>query len=391
MLSAKQSNYNFWLINAASYVTLFVVTLQVFRDMPTASTGFWAVFFFACFGVGLALFLRLLDRPRLIHVYLAVQTLFTLAVYFIAPAGALEVQTLYFILSAQAMLALPFWQGIYWIVILSGVTFFGAINARGWGLFLGALAASGGYLFFALFGASLKQAEKAKEQSQALLIDLHKANAQLKAYAVQAKQLAVSEERNRIAREVHDSLGHRLTVAVVQLEGAKRLVHAEPDKSATMIDSMRTELKEGLADLRLSVKSLRQDAAEPLQAALASLAQQFELATGTTVHLNLEDVPQLSEPSYHALFRVAQEGLTNVQKHADAQNIRLNLIEEDTDVALSVVDDGNGLNQALSADGYGIQGLKERAAALSADLKLIELEEGGSKLTMRIPKEQAYV
>ena len=383
----KRSSYNFGLINTASYITLCVIMLQVFRDMPTNGTRFASSFLFVLFGVGLALFLKTENKPRLVHLYLAIQTLLTLGVFFIAPKGALEVQTLYFILSAQAMLFLPLRQGFYWLAMLTLVTFLGAFSAEGIGLLLGSLAASGGYMFFGLFGASLKQAEEAKRKSQDLLENLYEANAQLKAYAAQEQQLAISEERNRISREMHDSLGHRLTVAVIQLEGAKRLMDTKPEQSSEMIDTTRAELKEGLNELRSSIRALRKPYEEPLELAIAKLAEQFQTATGLKVKVDLVDTVPLPKAVHHALFRAAQEGLTNIQKHAEADNVMIELKQTEQSVCLRVTDDGRGLKEASEVDHYGIQGLKERAEKLGGSLILetTTLEDSSlSKTTLSI-------
>lgn len=383
-------NYNFWLINFAAYIVITVVSLQVMQDLTSTSTRIWAGAFFILFTLVLTSFLRLLRHIKILHLYFSIQTCITLAIYFLAPQGTLEVQTLYFILSAQAMLALPYKKGLYWLVVFTLLTFFGAIYARGWGLFLGSLAASGGYLCFALFGASLRRAEMAKEHSNVLLTELQTAHKQLSSYATQAKQLAISEERNRIAREMHDSLGHRLTVAIVQLEGAKRLVNTNPETSADIIDNMRTELKDGLNELRYSISDLRHDREDSIQVALSNLAQQFELSTGIPVVLEIDYVRDLSDAHYHTLYRTAQEGLTNIHKHAQARTIKLNLKEIDQHITLVLSDDGIGLTPKKDYEHYGIQGLEERALALSGSISL-ESNEYGTTLSLSIPLSGANV
>ncbi|MGH2521739.1 MAG: sensor histidine kinase, partial [Anaerolineales bacterium] len=293
--------------------------------------------------------------------------------------------TLFFVLSAQVMLLLPSRPAALWIVAFILMTGIGFVGSFGWIGLPWLLPNIGGYLFFATFGNLWRQAELARRRSQQFLEELQVAQRQL-------QDLAVAEERNRLAREMHDSLGHRLTVAIVQLEGAQRLIPADPERAARMISAMREQLKEALDELRLTVATLRAPSESgegaPLGPALTRLAQTFQDSTGLTLHLDLpQALPDLPEAHRLALYRAAQELLTNVQRHATASQVWLDARPANGNITLTVADDGKGFgDQAQVGDGgFGLRGLRERAAQLGGELVLEARSGGGAQVRFRLP------
>ena len=209
-------------------------------------------------------------REPVRHGYFAAQTALAVGLLTTQP-NAFAAPILFFVLSAEVMVTLPTARGLAWIGAFLAITYFNAallsdpLNAL-----VFALPYAGGFLFFGTLGKALSDAQASRQESQRLLAELRAAQSQLEG-------LAVAEERNRLARELHDALGHRLTVAVVQLEGAQRLIPTDPERAGRMIGAMREQMKEALADLRRSVAELRAPAGEalPLGAALPRLAPEF--------------------------------------------------------------------------------------------------------------------
>lgn len=391
MSKRPSPDYNFFLLNVAAYITWAATAINVTRNITPGEGWFghgriFALILFLLFGILLAYFLRLEQNPTYVHLYFLAQSTLILAIYAQDPPQTLNIQILFFVLSSQSMLFLPVRQGFLWVMYFFLATVLGEVHADGWQGYLSYLIFLGGYVLFAAFGNALAQAIFARRQSQQLLEELQEAHKQLKAYALQVQQLAVSEERNRLAREVHDALGHRLTVAVVQLEGAQRLIPKEPERAAVMVGNMRKELKEALSDLRQTVADLRLSATDdlPLSVALIRLTQSFQEATGLTIHSDIPaDLPDLPASYRHTLFRAAQECLTNVQRHAQAQNVWLALAVVDEMITLTVRDDGqNGLPEIRKGH-YGLQGLQERAGQLNGRLYL-NSQNDGAQITLQL-------
>ncbi|MCB9007980.1 MAG: sensor histidine kinase [Ardenticatenaceae bacterium] len=387
-----RSNYSFWLLNAAAYLTWLGILIAALPEIEALPGRTMVLVLFGLFFVGLSVYAFLEERPLQVHLYLLFQLIIAVAISMQVPERAASgISTFLFILSAQAMLFLPLIPGLIWIVVFIAATWaaaffaFDAIHANDF------VAILGGYLFFGTFGAGLRQANEARKHSQRLLAELQEAHEQLRAFTSQAQQLAVAEERNRLAREMHDALGHRLTVAVVQLEGAQRLIPTAPERSASMIEAMRGQLKEALAELRQTVSALRSPVGASaingsLETAVAHLVQTFQEATGLTVNLTIpEELPLLPESHHLALYRAAQESLTNVQRHAKAQQAWLVIGADDDHITLTVSDDGQGFGDEGADGRFGLIGLRERAKKLGGSLTLTAAKEGGAQLRLQLP------
>jgi signal transduction histidine kinase len=232
------------------------------------------------------------------------------------------------------------------------------------------------------------RADVARRESQTLLAELQEAHQKLQDYALRAEELAVVEERNRLAREMHDTLGHRLTVSSVQLEGAQRLCTQDHHKAAEMIGTVREQIREALAELRRTVATLRApiEADLHLRSSLRRLMANFEEITGLTIHQVLpEKMPDMPETHRLTLYRAAQEALTNVQRHAQASQVWLVLSISAGGITLLVGDDGQGLSSSADEMGFGLRGMSERAAQLEGELYIEPRQGGGTQLSFHLP------
>jgi signal transduction histidine kinase len=322
------------------------------------------------------------------HLYLGVHGVLVAALMFLQPGWTMY-PVLYIPPIMWAILGLSVRLGAYWTAAYAVVTAVSFAVGMNLGEGLIALFLYGVlYAFMGTFAIALARADAARRESQTLLAELQEAHRQLQDYAVRVEELAVVDERNRLAREMHDTLGHRLTVAAVQLEGAQRLIPQDPERAAGMIGVVREQISEALSELRRTVATLRAPVEEDLhlRQALRRLANHFAQATGTTVHLMLpEQRPELPDVHRLALYRAAQEALTNVQHHAQARDVWLQLTQHDGMIALLVGDNGIGLQMGDGWSGFGLRGLRERAAQLGGEFFLEPRPGGGTQLHFRLP------
>lgn len=321
--------------------------------------------------------------------YLAVETILVMGLVALHPFF----WALGFSLSATIPSAYPNRFGALWIALLAllvGVILNLSFAIGGSEGLLWTLVLASGYAAFGYVSYSWTRAEEAQYEAQTLLEDLQEAHRRLQAYADRVEELAVADERNRLAREMHDTLGHRLTVAAVQLEGAQRLILDDPERAARMVNTVREQVREALSELRRTVATMR----TPLEAdlslphALNRLVAGFEQATDLVVHTTLpEEMVPLPDTHRLALYRAAQEALTNVQRHAQAREVWLQLASWDGWIELQVSDDGAGIPAGAVAarGGFGLRGLRERAAQLGGALVLEARPGGGTRLTFRVP------
>jgi signal transduction histidine kinase len=241
-----------------------------------------------------------------------------------------------------------------------------------------------GFAFTVVFTIITKQAVLGRRREEALRRELEAANARLRAQAEQAEELATTRERNRLAREIHDGVGHYLTVVKTQLDAAAALLPAQPDRAREGVVKAARLTAEALDDVRRSVGALRTDAARPpLPDALKELAAHGEPAPT----LAIEGQPRpLAAGVEHALYRAAQEGLTNIRKHARATNALVRLdFRLPQRVVLELADNGVGASAGHGAPGFGLRGLRERIELLGGTVNSGNRLEGGFALRVEVP------
>lgn len=372
-------------------VTEFFVALEFFVFSQPGPGFVLAIIIFSLYALFFVLIFFFDQRPAVVNTLFGMAlSLVAIALWFI-PGSSTNFLVLAYPIAALATIYLPLWNGLVWVIGL--YTAFQIFISVQFGLeeFVSNLAAIGAFAAYAFVGALVRRSNQAYYGIEALYEELRDTHDQLKAYSQSVRELAVSEERNRLAREMHDSLGHSLTVAVVQLEGAERLIPIDPDRAAGIIIDMRQQLKVSLGELRKTLAQLREppEAAPKvgnLVLALAELGSTFTQATGLETKLSLPDnLPQLTAEQRLAFYRVAQEGLTNVQRHAGATRAWVSLINDHEKITLVVADDGVGLPDERPDGRFGLQGLAERARVLDGTFKISRRVNGGTELTFSLP------
>jgi signal transduction histidine kinase len=227
---------------------------------------------------------------------------------------------------------------------------------------------------------------KARTEMEALAGRLGDANEQLRVQAAEIGELAKVQERNRIARDIHDVLGHYLTVVHVQLEAAKTLFKREPETARAAILKAQALTREGLSEVRRSVSLLRDSSSteRPLLAAIEKLASECK-ADGIHAAVRLRGTPRaLPEPVEITLYRAAQEALTNVRRHARASKLDIELaFASGSGIRLRVEDDGVGSD--LLNQGFGLVGLRERAESVGGTMSVRSALGHGFTLEIELP------
>jgi signal transduction histidine kinase len=219
------------------------------------------------------------------------------------------------------------------------------------------------------------------------------ANEQLQQYAATFEELAISGERNRLARELHDTLAHSLSAAAVQLEAVRSLWSTQPDRARRILDQADDTVRTGLAEARRALQALR---ASPLQdlgliLAVRDLAESAAQRSGAELELHLPDelqeYPSLSVEQ--GVYRIAQEALENVVRHACARSLHVRLEETEGEIRLTVEDDGLGIHvEAVppprdeAGDHLGIRGMRERAHLIGGQLEISSPAGQGTRVRL---------
>jgi signal transduction histidine kinase len=370
---------------AAMYITIAAfsfVTLISVNSLWT--TGYWLPYV-----IGVVIFAIVSDRgarrphPGLgfVIAFVLVQTFIVIVLTVLSDYFFLTTM-LSFLIVAAAQGDLPRSQSyVLALFVLSAVTLAYAIGA---GLNAAAQIFFGlgaGFVFIVVFTELAESERQARQQ-------LQQANQQLAEYAEQVEQLATMRERNRLAREVHDTLGHYLTVINVQLEVVTKLIDSNPVRAKEAATKAKQLASEGLNEVRRSVAALRPTPLEdkPLSEAIRALIETSRDAGLMVTFEQTGSAHALSPEIETVLYRATQESLTNIRKHAHASAANVRLAYDANAVSVRVRD--NGLGRKGGEDNVGLSALRERAAALNGTVMAENHLEGGFVLEVTLPLEQ---
>jgi two-component system, sensor histidine kinase and response regulator len=201
------------------------------------------------------------------------------------------------------------------------------------------------------------------------------------------EKLAMYQERHRLAREIHDSLGHSLVALNVQMETALTLWQQDPEKAHTFLKDAKKLGSKTLQAVRQSVSQMRSDSVQGqlLEAAITKLIGEFQTTTGILPDCDIDLSLPLSNELSTGVYRVLQEGLTNICKYAEATMVSIQIGPQDKYLQLILKDNGNGFQRDRIEAGFGLKGMKERATELGGNLEILTAPQEGCQLTAHFP------
>lgn len=227
-------------------------------------------------------------------------------------------------------------------------------------------------LLFVLFMILLFTGQKAENRRiRRLNEQLNQANSRLRDYAFELERMAEVRERNRLAREIHDTLGHTLTGIIMGSDAALALFDAIPEEAKKRIGTVAQAARDSLNDVRRSIKALRPDALEntSFAEALEALISNFKAATSAEVRFDQRAGPLfLAQDEEDTLYRVLQEGMTNAVRHGRATEIDISLTRRDSLLTIDIRDNGCGCGDGPPEEGFGLRHMRERLELLGGSL-----------------------
>lgn len=228
-----------------------------------------------------------------------------------------------------------------------------------------------------LYEENLRQYHLIQEQNKAL-----------EQYANQVERLTLLEERNRMARELHDTVGHTFTSVIMGMDAVSYLLDVAPDKAKEKLEVLRQVTRNGLDEVRRNIHQIApQDEEGTFPQQMSRLAHEFAVHTGTKVNIDLEgEEYELPKQVQMTLIRCLQEALTNSKRHGQAGTVEIRLAFREDQVTLLVSDDGIGSDRL--AAGFGLTAMRERLEALQGKLEVTSAKDGGTQVRCRIPISQ---
>ena len=216
---------------------------------------------------------------------------------------------------------------------------------------------------------------------------LMQANLQLNRHAQTMEELATSRERNRLARELHDTLAHTLSSQILTLEALKISPPHEKSEMDTALTDMIASAREGLTETRRALKNLRAKQLDDLglQHTLIYLMEDAGTRAHVEIDLDLSDpMPDIPADIEQSIYRIAQEGIENILRHASATKISLSLKHNKNTIICILMDNGKGFDtNVVSEEKHGVRGMRERALESGGELRINSSAKRGTKITVK--------
>lgn len=210
-----------------------------------------------------------------------------------------------------------------------------------------------------------------------------KSRQRAEALADQVETLAAALERTRLARDIHDSLGHTLTSLDTRLAVAQKLRQVDPEKSAQAMDTAKLLARQCIEDVSRALKTMRQSDFDLYQA-LTALMEQLRYNQSLKVQWEI-NLPKLSLQTSHQIYCIVKEGVINIQKHADASEVLFQAQSTSENIILELRDDGRGIDPTILHSGFGLQGMRERAKMLGGKLLVNSSPGAGTQIKVILP------
>ncbi|MCP6760141.1 MAG: response regulator [Fischerella sp. CENA71] len=233
--------------------------------------------------------------------------------------------------------------------------------------------------------------QRQNERLQQAEADLRRALEQERELNQRIEEMTANEERNRIARDIHDSLGHSLVALNIQMETALHLWKDAPQKAYEFLVEAKKLGSTALNAVRKSVADMRSDVLQGqlLEKAIATLAQEFQYTTGITPACDIDLSMPFSNSVNTVVYRIVQEGLTNICKHAKATVVQLQIHTTPTELSLTLQDNGKGFCIDENQTGFGLRGMRERVLALGGQLEVNSEPGNGCRIMAKFPRMTA--
>jgi signal transduction histidine kinase len=352
------------LFDLAVYLTLAVLAAVSLLVFPAALVRAMSVALCLVFGLIHKYGYYAIRTLRHATIYFSVQTLVLLGLVVLARTSDVF-GLLFFTLGIQAVLTWPTRMAIVWVVLFYLIDSGGALLYRGSDGIVNVLFNAAVFVLTFVFANSLRQTEIARDQNQQLLEELRAAQRQL-------QDLAVAEERNRLARELHDSVKQQVFASIMQLGAARVLLERAPSAARLHLLEAEQLAQQSGAELSLLIHQLRPIAlgekglVAAIQAYAADWSRQTKIAADVSAHGTGAQEPAAE----HALVRVTQEALANVARHSNASAVSLDLDLAAGSATLTITDNGCGFDTSTTSPGIGLDSMRERLEALGGWMRV---------------------
>jgi signal transduction histidine kinase len=369
-LASQPFQWVYYLAAGFYFVAVFLRSILIYQDSPELPfmSGMllaWLAFFVTEPGITRR-------WSAYFWIYLAIQTIL-IFILISTPGYPDFFAALFAILSMQVMLHLNPKIGAAWIILWAlGMAWLMA-EAYGAQAIALVLLYTVGNVFYSVYSRATRRAQEAQARNQILAQELEEANRKLQTYSLQLEQLTVARERNRLARDLHDSVTQTVFSMTLTTQSASLLLKRDPDRVEAQLERLSQLARNALAEMQVLIAELRP--VEPTRGGLSAIVRKYlaedRFPENLSVSLEVQGERPLDSEEEQGLFHIVQEALNNIVKHAHATEaeVRLHLTEP---LWIEIEDYGQGfdLQPAQKSGRVGLPGMRERAAEIGWDLQI---------------------
>lgn len=365
-------------LDIATYVSMAAMSLLGISGLPSLRSQILALGLIILFGL---LYYFVFKSERYVanpNLYFGAQVLILTLLFLLGSNNSDAFNFLFIILCIHIAVVSTARAATLWIALCFGIESLIILATRGADGIYAVVFYAITFLVTGFFGYTIQQVERERDRNQQLVEELQATQSKL-------QELAVVEERNRLARDLHDSVKQQVFAISMQL-GAARALLAEGNPAYAPVTEAERLAKQAGAELTTLIRELRPAGLErkSLAAALRDYVTEWSRQTGIAADLNVDGAPFSAAPVEQTLFRVAQEALANVARHSQAQHVSVELAHQEDEFALVIEDDGAGFDLDRVEKGVGLDSMRERLEAIGGRLDISSQKAGGTRIVATV-------
>jgi len=366
------------LLDTATYISIAAMSILGISGLPSLNLQLTALGLCLLFGLLYRFYFRTDAYYRNPNLYFGIQTFVLTLTFMLGSSSTDAFNFLFLLLAIHTAVVLPgktatIWMVIYYAIV-SGIVLF----TRGLDGVYAALFYLIAYVLSGFFGHTLQQAEMARDRNQKLLDELRTAQQKL-------RELAVIEERNRLARDLHDSVKQQVFAISMQLSAARTSM-SESNKAYQSVTEAERLAQQAGAELTTLIRELRPPGLErrSLPAAIQEYVEDWARQNKIEAETDVDQNVSVDLQNEQALFRVLQEALANVARHSQASTVIVTLKSDNDFVKLEIEDNGIGFDAEKTVKGVGLDSMQERLVAMHGKLEVSSQESKGTRIIARV-------
>jgi signal transduction histidine kinase len=365
-------------LDVATYVSMAAMSLLGISGLPSLPSQLMALGLVLSFGLLYHFVFRSELYQRTPGLYFGAQILILCLLFLLRSNNEDAFNFLFLILTIHIAVVSPARMAILWIAVGFGMLSLLILSTVGLGGLYAILFYSVTFVVCGFFGSTIQEVERERDHNQRLVEELQSAQQKL-------RDLAVIEERNRLARDLHDSVKQQVFAVSMQLGAARALLNEENQAYGPVAEAERLARQAG-AELTTLIRELRPAGLESktLVEALQEYVMPWSRQNGIAADLNAESVASIPLAGDETLFRVTQEALANVARHSQAHRVVVELASQDDEIVLRVEDDGVGFDLSQVEKGVGLDSMRERLEAIGGHLSVSSGKSNGTRVVATV-------